>query len=84
MRLDANSTVVLRPLTFRLVVVGAFAALWSGEDTGKVAALLRMLLAVPWAGGGVAYEERWIGPSLNQWHEGISVLLVGTLIFLPL
>jgi hypothetical protein len=82
MSFDPTSIASLWRLTFRLLVVAAFATLWPGEATAKTTALLCYLLAAGCLVAAIAFGERWAGLSLNRWHEAVVLLMVGTVMLL--
>ena len=81
MKLDTISIGALQRLTFRLLVVVAFAGLWPGPRPGMASAVLCAFLAMGCLGAAIALGEPLFGPSLNRWHEAAVLFILACVIF---
>ena len=82
MKLDTISIGTLQRLTFRLLVVVAFAGLWPGPRPGLASAALSVVLAAGCLGAAIAFGEPLFGSSLNRWHEAAVLFILASVIFL--
>ena len=84
MRLDSSSIATLKRLSFRLIVVLVFAALWPGSSVTMVTGAFCILLAGACLIAANALSEPFGGPNLNRWDEAIFLFGVGLLVILVL
>jgi hypothetical protein len=80
--LSPPSIATLRRLTFRLLVVAAFAVLWPGPSAAIATGALSMLLGAGCLVAAHAFGETFRGHVLNRWHEAAILFVIGILIFL--
>jgi hypothetical protein len=78
----SQSFATLSRLAFRLTVVLVLSVLWPGEEPARAGGILCIAYAgvILWA--AYAKNERPTGPSLNRWHEGTFLAILGLVLFL--
>lgn len=74
---NAQSTMALGRLAFRLVIVLVLSVLWPGDAPNVAAGILCVLLAVGGAGVAWASGEKAVGAGLNRWHEAVFLSGLG-------
>ena len=72
----------LARFAFRLLIIGAFAMLWSYEMITNTVEILCLGLAVACVVFAVADREPLIGESINHWHEAGALIAIALLIYL--
>jgi hypothetical protein len=68
-------------LAFRLTIVLILSTLLSGDSAAQGASVLCLLFAAAVLGTAYARGERPTGPSLNRWHEGAFLAMLGLILF---
>ena len=76
------SIATLRRLTFRLLVVVAFAVLWPEPSAATATAAFSILLGAGCLVAAHAFGEPFGVDVLNRWHEAAILFVIGILIFL--
>ena len=76
-----RSAATLGRLAFRLTIVLILSTLWSGDSAAQAPSVLCLLFAAAVLWTAYARGERPTGPSLNRWHEGAFLAMLGLILF---